>query len=154
MRDLQNYHNMLIYMYFCYRVNLFKINELDIILQVPPMIAKKTARICPIEINIEYTGKRRFKFTLTPVIFFLLVLKPQSGIVDLRSADCISSLALSSLVGLESLNFTPADPSNSIKINCTSELNPRLWFQSKMATTTTRYCYFLRGKCWQVDKFA
>ena len=50
--------------------------------------------------------------------------KPQSGTVDLRSADCISSLALSSLVGLESLNFTPADPSNSIKINCTSELNP------------------------------
>ncbi|RIZ67520.1 MAG: hypothetical protein D0528_11850 [Methylococcales bacterium] len=35
---------------------------------VLPMIAKKTARICPIEINIEYTGKRRFKFTLTPVI--------------------------------------------------------------------------------------
>ena len=44
---------------------------------------------------------------------FKTSLKPQSGTVDLRSADCISSLALSSLVGLESLNFTPADPSNA-----------------------------------------
>ena len=48
MRDLQNYHNMLIYMYFCYRVNLFKINELDIILQVPQneYIFDKTSDLC------------------------------------------------------------------------------------------------------------
>ena len=53
--------------------------------------------------------------------------KPQSGTVDLRSADCISSLALSSLsrIGKLELYTRCADPSNSIKINCTSELNPR-----------------------------